>query len=120
MPHRHRWLLVLSLCAGIAVLGIGVLLWQAMQLRSLASVSAQISRIQPYAVMVRLVAIGLLAIAWPRLATLRAGTRDPAHPVHAHWMALRWRVIGWCVLIELLLGQNLLARVLPVVMKAAP
>ena len=120
MPHRHRWLLLLSLCAAIAALGIGVLLWQAIRLSSLAGVSAQVSRIQPYAVMVRLVAIGLLAIAWSWLATLRAGTHDPAHPVHAHWMAFRWRVTGWCVLIELLLGQNLLARVLSVAMKAVP
>ena len=34
-------------------------------------------------------------------------------------MALRWRIVGWLLVIELIIGQNLLGRVVGVLALAA-
>ena len=109
---RRRWFVTLALLAAIGTIAAGAMLWQAMNLTSLATVSEQIKKVQPLATGVRFGLIGLLAIAWPWLGGFR--TRSPGQHDHAdeHWMALRWRVVGWLVVIEFILGQNLLVHFL--------
>ncbi len=114
ISSRRRWFLGLSLLALALVMTVGALLWQAVELTSLAAVSRTIDDFKPIAGVVRLTLIGLLALFWPRLVAFAARTRNADDRTKAHWLALRWRVTGWLLLIELVLGQNLLGRIFAV------
>ncbi len=112
IPSRRRWFLGLSLLALALVMTVGALLWQAVELTSLVRVSEWIEDIKPLTGGVRLLLIGLLALFWPWLVAFTARTRNADDRTKAHWLALRWRVIGWLLVIEMVLGQDLLGRFL--------
>ena len=108
----RSWLLGLSLLALALVLAVGAVLWQAVELTSLAAVSERIEGIKPVAGAVRLLLIGLLALVWARLVDFFAQIRNSNNRTRTHWLALRWRVTGWLLVIELVLGRGP-ARSLP-------
>ena len=112
VPGRRSWFLGLSLLALALVLAAGVVLWQAVELTSLAVVSERIEGIKPVASGIRLLLIGLLALFWPQLVRFAGRARNADERTRAHWLALRWRVTGWLLVIELVLGHNLLGRFL--------
>lgn len=109
---RRRWFLTLSLVAVGGVIAVGLVLWQAVEVSSLSTVSERVAAAKPFASAIRFALIGLLALAWPWLPALWAGANGNDDRTHALWMALRWRLIGWLVVIELVLGQNLIGRFL--------
>ena len=109
---RRRWFLTLSLVAVGGVIAVGLVLWQAVELNSLSTVSERVAAAKPFASAIRFALIGLLALAWPWLPALWAGADGNDDRTHARWMALRWRVVGWLIVIELVLGQNLIGRFL--------
>jgi hypothetical protein len=115
LSFRKSWFVGLSLLALALVLAVGALLWQAVELTSLAAVSERIEGIKPVAGAVRLLLIGLLALFWQRLVDLVAHARNANDCTRTHWLALRWRVTGWLLVIELVLGQDLLGRFLSAV-----
>ena len=115
VPVKRSWFLGLSLLALALVLAVGALLWQAVELTSLAAVSERIEGLKPVAGAVRLFLIGLLASFWPRLVEFAARNRNVDDRTRTHWLALRWRVTGWLLVIELVLGQDLLGRFLSAV-----
>ncbi len=119
ISSRRRWFLGLSLLALALVLAVGALLWQAMELTSLARVSEWIEGIKPVAGGIRLLLIGLLALFWPWLVAFAARTRNADDRTKVHWLGLRWRVTGWLLVIELFLGQDLLGRFLTAINRAA-
>ena len=69
---RRRWFLTLSLVAAAAVIVVGVVLWQAVELSSLATVSERVDRLKPLLGGIRLALIGALAVVWPWLSSLRS------------------------------------------------
>ena len=109
---RRRWFLTLSLVAVGGVIAVGLVLWQAVEVNSLSTVSERVAAAKPFASAIRFALIGLLALAWPWLPALWAGADGNEDRTHARWMALRWRVVGWLIVIELVLGQNLIGRFL--------
>lgn len=109
---RRRWFLTLSLAAAFGVIAVGLVLWQAVGLSSLTTVSERVAAAKPFTSAIRCALIGLLALAWPWLPALWAGADGNEDRTHARWMALRWRVVGWLIVIELVLGQNLIGRFL--------
>jgi hypothetical protein len=109
---RRHWFLTLSLVATIGVIGLGVVLWQAVALSSLSSVAERVTAAKPFLSALRFTLIGLLALAWPRLVAHHAGAHGGNHEARVYWMALRWRIVGWLLVIELVLGQNLIGRFL--------
>ncbi|MCB1775303.1 MAG: hypothetical protein KDI88_16945 [Gammaproteobacteria bacterium] len=100
----------LSLLALLLTVGLGVLLWQAVQLSSVATVADKIDTIRPWATGMRLALIGLVAMAWPKVVKLaqKAGHLRASHGQYL--LAQRWRLAGWLLVIELVLGQGLLTR----------
>lgn len=112
IPKQRSGLVVMSLLAFILVLAAGVCLWQAVEASSLSVVQAQIGQLKPLLTKIRLLLIGLMAFFWPAMMDLlyRSGRIDAEGKVRL--LALRWRVITWMVVIELILGQNLLSRFL--------
>ena len=115
---RRRWFFTLSGVAAGAVMAIGVVLWQGVELSSLSVVAQRVDQAKPLLGGLRLAVIGLLALFWPWLSRLRHGLDDGNRLKQAHWMALRWRIVGWLLVIELIIGQNLLGRVVGVLAHA--
>jgi len=111
---RRRGFVGLSFLAIALTIGVGAVLWQVVEMSSVSRVSAQIDEIRPFASVVRLAFIGAVAALWPKLAHLayRHGRIDEAR--RDDLLALRWRVVGWLLVIELVLGQDLLGRMVAV------
>ncbi len=111
---RRRGLLGLSLLAVVLTVGVGLWLWQAVELSSVSRVSAQVDQLKPIASAVRVALIGLVAILWPKLVRVveRYGWVDEGQ--REELLTHRWRVVGWLLGLELVLGQNLLGRFLAV------
>ena len=102
--HR-RWLFTLSLVAAGAVMTVGVVLWQVVELSSLSAVAQRVDQAKPLLGGLRLALIGLLALLWPWLRG-----RVDGEPARVQWMALRWRIVSWLLVIELIIGQDLVGR----------
>ena len=111
---RRRGLIGLSVLAVFLTIGVGFLLWQAVELSSVSWVSAQVDRLKPLTSGGRLALIGLVAVLWPTLVRLarRHGRVDERQ--RHDLLAQRWRVVVWLLGLELVLGQNLLGRIFAV------
>jgi len=109
---RRRWFVLLTLLAFGLALGIGAFLWHAVQTSSVAAIQTRIEVMKPVATAIRLLLIGLVALAWPAMTRglHRWGRVDEAGA--ARLLSLRWRIVIWLGVIELVLGQNLLSRFL--------
>jgi len=109
---RRRWFVLLTLLAFGLALGIGAFLWNAVQTSSVVAIQGRIEMVKPVFIAIRLLVIGLVALLWPAITrTLhRSGRVDEGGA--ARLLSLRWRIVTWLVVIELLLGQNLLGQFL--------
>lgn len=110
VAFKRSWFLGLSLLGLLLVMAVGAILWQVVELTSVATVSERIAGIKPVATGIRLLLIALLALSWPQLVGFAVRKRNADERTQSHWLALRWRVIGWLLVIELVLGQDLLGR----------
>ena len=109
---RRRWFVTLTLLAIGLTLGIGVFLGQSMQASSVTQIQAQIDVLKPTFTAIRFLLIGLVALLWPAMTRglHRWGRVDETGA--ARLLSLRWRIVTWLLVIELMLGQNLLGRFL--------
>ncbi len=109
---RRRWFLLLTLLAFVLALGIGAVLWHAVQTSSVVVIQDRLEQMKPVFTAIRCLLIGLVALSWPAIvrALHRWGRIDEDGA--GRLQSLRWRVVTWLVIIELLLGQNLLGRFL--------
>lgn len=103
-------LLGLSVLAVVLAAGIGVLLWRAVELSSVAEVAARVDELKPIATGIRLALIGLVAALWPWIIDLAHRTGRIGEQQRDDLLAQRWRLVGWLLVIELVLGQDLLGR----------
>ena len=109
---RRRWFLLLTLLAFVLALGVGEILWHSGETSSISEIQTRVDTMKPVFTGIRLFLIAVVAITWPFLmdGLHRWGRIDE---VQASTMrALRWRIVTWFVVIELVLGQNLLGQVL--------
>ena len=109
---RRRWVFLLTLLALALALGTGGILWHSVETSSVSEMQAQVDSLKPVLTGIRLFLIALVALAWPFVANNlhRWGRIDKAQATTM--LALRWRIVTWLVVIELVLGQNLLGQVL--------
>ena len=112
-------LLGLSVLAVVLAAGIGVLLWQAVELSSMAQVAARVDELKPIARGIRLALIGLVAALWPWLIGLANRAGRIGEQQRDDLLAQRWRLLGWLLVIELVLGQDLLGRFFAAITGAA-
>ena len=111
---RRRWFVLLTLLAFGLALGAGGILWHSVETTSVVAVQTRIDALKPIMTGIRLSLIALVAIAWPWfMNSLRRWGRIDASQATT-LIALRWRIVTWLVVIELVLGQNLLGQVLAV------
>ncbi len=109
---RRRWFLLLTLLAVALALSTGGILWHSVQTSSVSEIQSRIAALKPLFTGFRLFLIALVAMTWPflmsglhRWGRIDEGQRDTLDN-------LRWRVVTWLMVIELVLGQNLLGQVL--------
>ena len=110
MVVSRRGLLGLSLLAAVLAAGVGVLLWQAVELSSVAQVAARVDDLKPFATGIRLALIGLVTALWPWLIGLAHRADHIGEERRDDLLAQRWRLVGWLLVIELVLGQDLVGR----------
>ena len=109
--HR-RWFLLLTLLAAALALVAGGILWHSVETSSVVTMQTRIDALKPIFTGFRLFLIAVAAMAWPFVTSslYHWGRIDKAQATTMH--ALRWRVVTLLVVIELVLGQNLLGQVL--------
>ena len=109
--HR-RWFLLLTLLAFALALVAGGILCHSVETSSVVAMQTRIDALKPIFTGIRLFLITLVAVVWPFVTNNlhRWGRIDKAQVTTM--LALRWRIITWLVVIELVLGQNLLGQVL--------
>jgi uncharacterized membrane protein YhaH (DUF805 family) len=111
---RRRWFFLLSLLAFALALVIGGILWHSIGTSSVNDIQIRVDSMKPLFTGIRLFLIGLVAVAWPFVTNnlRRWGRIDESQATML--LALRWRIVTWLMVIEMVLGQNLLGQVLTV------
>ena len=111
---RRRWFFLFTLLAFVLALGTGGILWHSVETSSVSEIQAQVDSLKPVFTGIRLILIALVAMAWPFVTNNlhRWGRIDEVQATTM--LALRWRIVTWLVVIELVLGQNLLGQVVTV------
>jgi|GEM_PF-325832 len=109
---RRRWFFLLTLLALALALVAGGILWHSVETSSVSEIQTQVDAMKPVFTGIRLFLITLVAVVWP-FVTSNLHRWGRINEVQATTMlALRWRIVTWLVVIELVLGQNLLGQVL--------
>jgi hypothetical protein len=110
----RRWVFLLTLLAFALALVAGGILWHSVEMSSVVAIQARVDALKPIFTGFRLFLIALVPLVWPFLTSRlhRWGRVDAAQVTKM--LASRWRIITWLVVIELVLGQNLLGQVLAV------
>jgi len=109
---RRRWFFLLTLLAFGLALGIGVILWRSVETTSVVAVQTRVDALKPLLTGIRLSLIALVAIAWPWIVNILQRWGHVNEMQAENLLAARWRIVTWLVVIELVLGQNLLGQVL--------
>lgn len=110
--RQRRWLLHMTVLAIVLALIIGSILMYAVQLSSISAVHGQVNTYGAWLGILRLALIACVALLWkPVVRQLLAGNRIYEIRMH-ELLALRWRVIAWLLILELLIGQNLVPRLI--------
>ena len=111
---RRRWFLLFTLLAFALTLGAGGILWYLVETSALSEIQARVDAVKPIFTGIRLFLIALVAVVWPFVTSNlhRWGQIDEVQATTI--LALRWRIVTWLVVIELVLGQNLLGQVVAV------
>ena len=117
---RTATLVSLGLLGAVLMAVLAGLSGQDVQATSVVAIEARVRALQPGLAMVRLAIIAALALGFPALLCRlqQAGHLD-ARGAHT-WSALRWRLVAWLVILELVLGQALAARLLGMYLPGVP
>jgi len=111
---RRRWFLLLTLLAFVLALVVGGVLWHSVETSSMVAIQTRVDALKPLFTGFRLFLIALVAMAWPFVTSglHNWGRIDDTRATTL--LALRWRIVTWLVVIEGVVGQNLLGQVLAV------
>ena len=109
---KRPWFLRLCVLTIVSAIIIGAVLMVLLKSTSLESLQSSIDDTRTQMTAIRLMIIGLMALIWPILVqqTERSGAISIERSTELK--KLRWRFISWLLVIELLLGQNFLWRLL--------
>lgn len=105
--QKRRWTFALTFLMAAVVLFAGLLLSHLTSRVALDGIAERISACRELASAVRLVGIAVLAFMWPNLVRRLVPTNDTRFD---QLQAPRWRVTGWLLILEIVLGQNILGR----------
>ena len=107
---RHRWSVWLTLLAIIVALLFGWGLWYWVESASMTHVQRRLDILHPIFTGIRLTLIALVALCWPLLIRSPYFGESRTGDEKARLHSLGWRIVIWLIVIEVVLGQNLLGR----------
>jgi hypothetical protein len=110
---KRRWFVRLSALALILAVIMAGLLAVTGQHGDLGVLQSDIKNYRMFTTAVRLSAIALIALAWPKLVRASEQRGHISLERGVELQALRWRIVTWLLLIEALVGQNLISAVWP-------
>lgn len=105
---QRRWFWRLCLITVLAAIAIGVVLLLLLKGSSITSLRASVDAYHFPLTALRLGIIGLIALAWPRLIRHSENLGYVSIDRSIELASLRWRILIWLLLIEMLIGQNLI------------
>ncbi len=107
---KRPWFLRLCALTIVSAIIIWAVLMVSLKSTSLESLQSSMDDYRTRMTVIRLMLIGLIALIWPTLvqSTERSGAISIERSTELN--KLRWRIVSWLLLIELLLGQNLIWR----------
>jgi hypothetical protein len=91
---------------------IGFVLWSSIETQSVQTLREQIDHWQPFLAGIRWMLIGSVALWWPYLCRWMIRPGNFSNDKVQRLTDLRWRVVGWLVVIELILGQSVLVKLM--------
>lgn len=110
---KRRWFVRLSALALMLAVIMAGLLAMTGQHSDFGALHSDIKNYRMLTTTVRLSAIALIALAWPTLVRASEQRGHISLERSAELHALRWRIVTWLLLIEALVGQNLISAVWP-------
>lgn len=111
---RRRWFLLSTVLAATLTASMDGILWYAVQISSVSQIQVWLGAMKPLFTGIRWFLMTTLAITWPLLVNRLRRWRKLDEMRATALLAMRWRIVTWLVVIELVLGQNLLGQVLAV------
>ncbi len=109
---KRRWFLRLIVLTVVFALTIGAVLTHALQSSTLVALQSSIDSYNSVLTGLRLTVIALIAFCWPRLIQYARHSGRISNDRGTELDSIRWRIIGWLLVIELVLGQNLVGHLL--------
>ena len=109
---RRPWFLRLCALTILSALMIGAVLVLLLKSTSVESLQSSIDDYRTGMTVIRLMLIGLIALIWPILVQSSEQSGAISIERSTELRDLRWRIISWLLVIELLLGQNLIWHLL--------
>ena len=110
---QRRWFVGLSALALILAVIMAGLLAVTGHHGDLKTLHSNIQNYRLATTAVRLSAIALIALAWPKLVRASEQRGHISLERSVELQALRWRIVTWLLLIEALVGQNLISAMWP-------
>ena len=108
---RRKGLVLFTAVAMLLTVLTGTLIMYRLQIESVESVRQGMQEWQPVLTGVRVAVILQVALGWNRLVAVLTHT-GMLHLARARQLAtLRWRIVLWLVVLELVLGQGVLVRI---------
>ena len=111
MRHR-RWFLRLTILTIVLAFTISTVLMHGLEISSVIAVQSIVNSYTPYLTGLRFMVIGLIAYAWPKLIQYAQHSGRMSKERGTELESLRWRIVLWLLIIELLVGQNLIGHLL--------
>ena len=109
---ERRWFLPLCLLTVILALVLAGALMLLLKGSSVDAVKSAIDAYKSELTGMRLVVIVSIAYSWPKVLQFANRSGRISKERTTELKQLRWRIVGWLLLIELLLGQDLVWRLL--------
>ena len=111
--------LLLTVIATLLTALMGSVLWSSIQAHSVQTLREQIDSWQPLFAGIRWTLIGSVAFGWPVLCRYLVQSGYLGTSKTRQLLDLRWRVVGWLVVIELILGQSVLVKLMTIMASKA-
>lgn len=109
---KRRWFLRLTVLTVVFALTIGVFLMHALQSSTVVTLQSSVDAYSSILTGLRVAVIGLIAYAWPKLIRYAQQSGRMSQERGTELNSLRWRIVGWLLVIEMLIGQDLVGHLL--------
>ena len=106
----RRSFCLLSLAALMLTFMLGLILWQVLTTQSILSVQQTLDTWRPCLTALRCLLIAAVFLGWPWISRYLIVHKKRSEPRVKQLSGYRWRLLRWLIILELILGQNLVGQ----------